>query len=656
MKLFGRKSTLAVSVMLITSLLIPTTAMAGETASISISQSKSDADIIKKLESMTKEEIQAGMPKKYPNSYDIIDNVALISAGYSFSIAITADKTLYAWGGNGSGQLGQGHTNEVDGPVKVMENVVYADAGGGHAAAIKEDGSLWVWGSNDSANLGNGTDKPSYVPIKVLDGVVDVSAGGDYTAAIKEDGSLWVTGGTKNMYGDPWEYGTTSYIKIMDNVKDVSAGGRYISIIKKDGSLWIWGQNEYNFPINKLKGVVITEPIKIMDDVKSVSSAEAYGHMAVIKTDGSLWIWGDNEYGEHGTGKVNQDAHVIEKVMDDVVQVEVGSDHTIALKEDGTVWGWGCLRYGAAGKYNYTDRADGSNLRAKPMKILNHADYIAAGTEYSFALDLDEAIYAWGNNEYGQLGNNVVSDGESMSMRSNPYNSSDKVYIYTARRIDPVPIGEYTKNVSLLTAPVKPIKSTTIEKPVTPVAPVVSETSIPSAWAAATITSAKEAGLVPVLTGTYKYQSAITREQFAELAVAMVSAVCGKPELTGEKTFTDCSNPDVLLAAELGIVSGVGEGKFAPKTTINREQIASMVDRAIKYIYEQKGIDLTPKASDISKFVDKGQVSNWAKESVGTLVANGIMSGTSATTLSPKDSCTVEQSIMLLYRVYEAAE
>ena len=66
--------------------------------------------------------------------------------------------------------------------------------------------------------------------------------------------------------------------------------------------------------------------------------------------------------------------------------------------------------------------------------------------------------------------------------------------------------------------------------------------------------------------------------------------------------------------------------------------------------------DLTPAASDISKFTDKDKVSGWAKESVGTLAANGIMSGTSATTLSPKDSCTVEQSIMLLYRVYEAAK
>ena len=181
------------------------------------------------------------------------------------------------------------------------------------------------------------------------------------------------------------------------------------------------------------------------------------------------------------------------------------------------------------------------------------------------------------------------------------------------------------------------------------------EREVVSSWAADTVTKAQAARIVPNLTDNPGYKQAITREQFAELAVAMVSAVCDT-EATGEKTFTDCDNENVLLAADLGIVSGVAEGKFDPKATTNREQIAAMVDRAISYINEQKGIDLTPEASDVSKFTDKDKVSGWAKESVGTLAANGIMSGTSATTLSPKDSCTVEQSIMLLYRVYEAAK
>ena len=78
-----------------------------------------------------------------------------------------------------------------------------------------------------------------------------------------------------------------------------------------------------------------------------------------------------------------------------------------------------------------------------------------------------------------------------------------------------------------------------------------------------------------------------------------------------------------------------------------------MVSRAIEYLNDKDNKNVAPNAGDIEKFTDKGQVSAWAVDGVGVLVTNGIMNGTSATTLSPKDSCTVEQSILLLYRVYQ---
>lgn len=178
-----------------------------------------------------------------------------------------------------------------------------------------------------------------------------------------------------------------------------------------------------------------------------------------------------------------------------------------------------------------------------------------------------------------------------------------------------------------------------------------------SSWAEETVNAAYMAGIVPELTGEPGYKEPVTREQFAELAVEMVTKACGNvPELTGEKTFMDCSNKTVLLAAELDIVTGVGEGRFDPSAETNREQIATMVNRAINYINESKGINLTPSPANIENFTDKTNVSSWAKESVGILAANGIMNGTSATTLSPKASCTVEQSIMLLYRVYDSTK
>lgn len=179
----------------------------------------------------------------------------------------------------------------------------------------------------------------------------------------------------------------------------------------------------------------------------------------------------------------------------------------------------------------------------------------------------------------------------------------------------------------------------------------------PSAWAKNEVECAKYFGLVPDLSDDPGYTDQITREQFAELVVQLLRTV--DPEVDSifvTPIYDDCSNRSVTLASCLGVVNGVGNDRFAPKQTTDREQIATMVNRAIHYLEGVKSVDLTPAPANIEGFSDQGQVSDWAVEGMGTLASNGIMNGTSATTLSPKDSCTVEQSICLIYRVYQAIQ
>ena len=177
-----------------------------------------------------------------------------------------------------------------------------------------------------------------------------------------------------------------------------------------------------------------------------------------------------------------------------------------------------------------------------------------------------------------------------------------------------------------------------------------------SDWAKKEFDKANELGLVPSLTDSPKYQQAITREQFAEIIVNMTEKTLGKQiEAASDDTFTDTTNESVLKAYKAGIITGVGEGKFDPKTTTNREQIATMIYRATEYLKAQTNKDLTPNAASVEKFTDKANISSWAAEGIGKLAANYIMNGTSATTASPKDLCTVEQSILLIYRVYNVA-
>ncbi|SBW10132.1 conserved exported hypothetical protein [uncultured Eubacteriales bacterium] len=185
--------------------------------------------------------------------------------------------------------------------------------------------------------------------------------------------------------------------------------------------------------------------------------------------------------------------------------------------------------------------------------------------------------------------------------------------------------------------------------------PEIIEQERVSEWAENEIELARQAGLITEHTSDYMTRS-ITRFQFAELIVNLAEKVTGKEIVpAADSTFTDCTETVVLKAYAAGIVSGIGDNRFAPDTTTNREQIAAMIYRAVAYINAQATKPLALEKADVSKFTDQAQVSSWALEGMGTLAANGIMAGTSATTLSPKNACTVEQSILLVYRLYQKA-
>lgn len=174
-----------------------------------------------------------------------------------------------------------------------------------------------------------------------------------------------------------------------------------------------------------------------------------------------------------------------------------------------------------------------------------------------------------------------------------------------------------------------------------------------SDWAVDELTAAYAAGLVPALTGEPAFTDNLTRLQFAELVVNMVELITGDIAAASADTFTDCTSEAVLKAFSAGIINGITDTTFEPNTTTNREQIATMMARAITYITEQTGTNLAPNSGDLSAFTDASDVSYWASDSVATLAANGIMNGTSDTTLSPKSETSVEMAIVLVYRLFQ---
>ena len=174
----------------------------------------------------------------------------------------------------------------------------------------------------------------------------------------------------------------------------IGAGWRHSAVIKNDGSLWVWGYDYYGqqpeYEIVKSKLI----PVKIMDGAKQVFAGGFY--TMVIKDDGSLWAWGNNNDGQLGDGTtINRSTPV--KIMDDVIQVSAGERYTMVIKSDGSLWVFGYNNNGQLG--------DGTKIsRSNPIKIMGDVIQVSAGDEYSTAIKSDGSLWVWGRNDYGQLG------------------------------------------------------------------------------------------------------------------------------------------------------------------------------------------------------------------------------------------------------------
>jgi len=174
-----------------------------------------------------------------------------------------------------------------------------------------------------------------------------------------------------------------------------------------------------------------------------------------------------------------------------------------------------------------------------------------------------------------------------------------------------------------------------------------------SSWAKSEVDAAWKAGLITEHTGDYVTKD-ISRFQFAELIVNMTEKVTGKTITpAAADTFDDCREEAVRKAYAVGIVNGKSATTFAPDENCTREQIAAMIHRAWKYIGQETGCAVPTDTKAFNTYVDKSKVSPYAVEAVGVLATCGVMKGTSATELSPKNSCTVEMCILLIYRLYQ---
>jgi hypothetical protein len=383
-----------------------------------------------------------------------------------------------------------------------------------------------------------------------------------------------------------------------DNSSTISAGEFHSLTIKSDGTLWAWGENLFGWLGDCTYERKILTPVKVIDGVKAVSAGSS--HSLAIKNDGSLWAWGNNASGQLGDGTIttlfteNNDKTIPTKIMNGVMAVSAGLNHSLAIKNDGSLWAWGNNCEGQLGDGTTTDRST-------PTKIMGDVTAISAGVYHSLAVKIDGSLWAWGDHEIRRISTNATAD--------------------RAKSVTPVKIMDGI----MLPGGLAPVE-------------------LPTEWAQSDVTRAKSIDLVPDRLQS-KYTQATTRAEFCALAVMLYEKQKG--EITGRGQFTDTSDLNVEKMAAVGVVYGTSPGKFTPNGNLTREQAATMLARLANAIGK-------PLPVKTATFGDKGSISDWALEAVGQVQGARIMNGTSADKFSPKGAYTREQSIVTILRMYDA--
>ncbi|MGE5549953.1 MAG: PKD domain-containing protein [Bacteroidota bacterium] len=371
-----------------------------------------------------------------------------ISGGEYYSLGLKRDGTIWAWGINDNGQLGDGTTANSAIPLQVkgIGGAGYlteiADIFGArrHALAVGRDGTVYAWGNNSDGQLGNGTISSSLLPSQVLGpgggglltGVTKACGGYFHSLALKADGTVWAWG--KNNYGqlgDGTTTGKSTPVQVkgpggagfLTNVVAIGSGAYHSLAVKADGTVWAWGNNQ----LNQLGDGTATHrytPVQVkgpggagyLTGVTAVSGGNY--HAIALKGDGTVWAWGYNNHGQLGN-ETYTDSAVPVQVKGALGVGNITNVKTVygcywgatALKHDGTIWTWGYNNYGQLGNGTTAD----SNY---PVKVkgaggsgyVTDAVRLGSGHYHSIYLKQDRTPWGWGYNYYGQLGDGTAAN------------------------------------------------------------------------------------------------------------------------------------------------------------------------------------------------------------------------------------------------------
>jgi alpha-tubulin suppressor-like RCC1 family protein len=331
---------------------------------------------------------------------------------------------LYTFGVNNRGQLGDNTTVNKSSPVQTIAGGTNWSSVAGNrqnTVAIKTDGTLWSWGYYLYGNVGDGANVNRSSPVQTISGGTNwklISSGQYNHAAIKTDGTLWSWG-----QGSFGQLGTNTTTNRSSPVQTISGGTNWkeISIdattaaIKTDGTLWLWGINLYG-------SMGINAPGQFSSPVQTIAGGTNWKSVSVsarngvaIKTDGTLWTWGRGSGGTLGDNTTVNKSSPVQTIAGGTnwsqVSLNTNSDGTVAaIKTDGTLWVWGANSYGQLGDNTRISKSSpvqtvsaGTNWKSASGRSWGHVQ----------AIKTDGTLWLWGRNSSGQLGDNTISSKSS---------------------------------------------------------------------------------------------------------------------------------------------------------------------------------------------------------------------------------------------------
>ena len=307
------------------------------------------------------------------------DSNIQVSLGYKFSLALKQDGTVWSWGQNNDGELGLGNTTEYSEPQQITdikEKITDVKTGYYHSIALTEKGEVYTWGYNGNGQLGNGTREDSLVPVKVtgLKNVTKVNAYKYMTIALTQNGEVYAWG---SGYG-------AKPVKLNFTRKIIDVSGNLVLAENRKA---------YNLDETKSYG---------KDLIKVVAG---YNHYLGLTSDGEVYAWGSNSYGQLGNGNNTSSSTAVKVVtpdgksnMTNIVDISAGDSYSIITDKDGKVY-----TFGYYGDYRTANTVHSN----KPVEIqdLYKTELVAASEGgHTAIVDWDGNVYTVGLNDYGQLG------------------------------------------------------------------------------------------------------------------------------------------------------------------------------------------------------------------------------------------------------------